>query len=152
MLETSCGNPYFVRALGTHTCSITALTMRPQVRRGYPLSLSISISGGKETNKDSLSNGERTGKSPPWESVALRRLNCSLGKRPQWRAGANSPGRGRQRGGEPRRARTLSHHEALSASRVVWECSPNRAVKSGQGSIMRRDRKTNNKNRKRKKK
>ncbi|KAK7379858.1 hypothetical protein VNO78_34241 [Psophocarpus tetragonolobus] len=38
---------------------------RPQVRRGYPLSLSISISGGKETNKDSLSNGERTGKSPP---------------------------------------------------------------------------------------
>ncbi|KAF1855647.1 hypothetical protein Lal_00046537 [Lupinus albus] len=32
-------------------------------RRGYPLSLSISISGGKETNKDSLSNGERTGKS-----------------------------------------------------------------------------------------
>ncbi|KAK7288995.1 hypothetical protein RIF29_02536 [Crotalaria pallida] len=38
---------------------------RLTVRRGYPLSLSISISGGKETNKDSLSNGERTGKSPP---------------------------------------------------------------------------------------
>lgn len=37
---------------------------RPQVRRDYPLSLSISISGGKETNKDSLSNGERTGNSP----------------------------------------------------------------------------------------
>src|SRR2546430_113148 len=29
--------------------------------------------------------------------------------------------------------RTLSHHEALSASRVVWECSPNRAVNSVQG-------------------
>ncbi|KAI3479050.1 hypothetical protein L1887_58968 [Cichorium endivia] len=28
-----------------------------------------------------------------------------------------------------RRARTLSHHEALSASRVVWECSPNRGGK-----------------------
>ncbi len=41
------------------------LPTRPQVRRGYPLSLSISISGGKETHKDSLSNGERTGKSPP---------------------------------------------------------------------------------------
>ncbi|CAF2152189.1 unnamed protein product [Brassica napus] len=27
---------------------------RPQVRRDHPLSLSISISGGKETNKDSL--------------------------------------------------------------------------------------------------
>ncbi|WZZ00058.1 hypothetical protein YC2023_072386 [Brassica napus] len=37
---------------------------RPEVRRDHPLSLSISISGGKETNKDSLSNGERTGKSP----------------------------------------------------------------------------------------
>lgn len=40
------------------------LTTRPQVRRGYPLSLSISISGGKETYKDSPSNGERTGNSP----------------------------------------------------------------------------------------
>ena len=37
---------------------------RPQVRRGHPLSLSISISGGKETYKDSPSNGERTGNSP----------------------------------------------------------------------------------------
>ena len=41
-----------------------ALRPRPQVRRDYPLSLSISISGGKETYKDSLSNGERTGNSP----------------------------------------------------------------------------------------
>ncbi|ESW26090.1 hypothetical protein PHAVU_003G090301 [Phaseolus vulgaris] len=32
---------------------------------GYPLSLSISISEGKETNKDSPSNGERIGKSQP---------------------------------------------------------------------------------------
>lgn len=42
--------------------------LRPQVRRGYPLSLSISISGGKETNEDSPSNGERTGNSPSLES------------------------------------------------------------------------------------
>lgn len=41
-----------------------ALPTRPQVRRDYPLSLSISISGGKETYKDSPSNGERTGNSP----------------------------------------------------------------------------------------
>ncbi|KAI5566012.1 hypothetical protein POPTR_008G224701v4 [Populus trichocarpa] len=39
-------------------------SLRPQVRRDYPLSLSISISGGKETYKDSPSNGERTGKCP----------------------------------------------------------------------------------------
>ena len=36
---------------------------RPQIRRDYPLNLSISISGGKETNQDSPSNGERTGNS-----------------------------------------------------------------------------------------
>ncbi len=45
--------------------------LRPQVRRGYPLSLSISISGGKETYKDSPSNGERTGNSPALESGGL---------------------------------------------------------------------------------
>ena len=31
---------------------------RPEIRRDYPLNLSILISGGKETNQDSLSNGE----------------------------------------------------------------------------------------------
>ncbi|KAI3475070.1 hypothetical protein L1887_63576 [Cichorium endivia] len=36
----------------------------PRSGGDYPLSLSISISGGKETYKDSLSNGERTGISP----------------------------------------------------------------------------------------
>lgn len=44
------------------------LGTRSQVRRGHPLSLSISISGGEETYQDSPSNGERTGKSPAWES------------------------------------------------------------------------------------
>ncbi|WZZ63562.1 LOW QUALITY PROTEIN: hypothetical protein YC2023_074932 [Brassica napus] len=41
------------------------MTQSPQrdPRQDHPLSLSISKSGGKETNKDSLSNGERTGKS-----------------------------------------------------------------------------------------
>lgn len=36
----------------------------PQIRQDHPLSLSISLSGGKETNEDFLSNGERTGSSP----------------------------------------------------------------------------------------
>ncbi|CAF2086855.1 unnamed protein product, partial [Brassica napus] len=45
---------------------------RPQVRRDHPLSLSISISGGKETNKDSLSNGERT-EEPSLKIGRLRR-------------------------------------------------------------------------------
>ena len=42
----------------------------PQIRRDHPLNLSISISGGKETNKDSLSNGERSGKSSSLKSLA----------------------------------------------------------------------------------
>jgi len=33
-------------------------TLRPEIRRDYPLNLSILLSGGKETNEDSLSNGE----------------------------------------------------------------------------------------------
>ena len=37
---------------------------RPELRQDYPLNLSISISGGKENNYDSPSNGERTGNSP----------------------------------------------------------------------------------------
>lgn len=44
------------------------IDMRPQDGRGDPLSLSISISGGEETYKDSPSNGERTGICPAWES------------------------------------------------------------------------------------
>ena len=31
---------------------------RPEIRRGYPPNLSILISGGKENNRDALSNGE----------------------------------------------------------------------------------------------
>ena len=30
----------------------------PEVKQDYPLNLSILLSGGKETNKDCLSNGE----------------------------------------------------------------------------------------------
>ncbi|KAK2812124.1 hypothetical protein Q5P01_000070 [Channa striata] len=42
----------------------TDLDSRPQIRRDDPLNLSILLSGGKETNQDSLSSGERRGKSP----------------------------------------------------------------------------------------
>ena len=37
---------------------------RPQLMCDYPLNLSILMRGGKETNRDSLSSGERNGKSP----------------------------------------------------------------------------------------
>ena len=45
----------------------------PQLRRDYPLNLSISISGGKETNRDSPSNGERSGNSSSLKSPAHSR-------------------------------------------------------------------------------
>ena len=47
------------------------LTLEPQIRRDYPPNLRISISGGKETNKYSLSNGERSGKSLSLKSLAV---------------------------------------------------------------------------------
>ena len=31
---------------------------KPELRWGYPLNLSISVSGGRETNQDSLSKGD----------------------------------------------------------------------------------------------
>ena len=34
------------------------LNSRPEIRQGYPPNLSILISGGKENNSDTLSNGE----------------------------------------------------------------------------------------------
>ena len=35
-----------------------SLFIRSQMKREHPLNLSILLRGGKETNKDSLSNGE----------------------------------------------------------------------------------------------
>lgn len=51
-------------AAAPHKHSSFALYIRPQIRRDYPLNLSILLGGGKETNKDSPSSGERTGRSP----------------------------------------------------------------------------------------
>ena len=35
-----------------------AFQYKPELRWGYPLNLSISVSGGRETNQDSLSKGD----------------------------------------------------------------------------------------------
>lgn len=45
-------------------------SFEPQIRRDHPLNLSISISGGRETNQDSPSNGERRGMSSSMKSPA----------------------------------------------------------------------------------
>ncbi|KAL0641115.1 hypothetical protein Bca4012_103526 [Brassica carinata] len=81
---------------------------RPQVRRDHPLSLSISISGGKETNKDSLSNGERTGRAQ-LENRASSANWCSLRSVLSDGPGPSSLERGAREGESPS-CRTLSHH------------------------------------------
>ena len=50
---------------------------RPDLRLGYLLNLSILVSRGIETKRDSLSNGERTGKSSCLKSRLLSRFVAS---------------------------------------------------------------------------
>ena len=63
-----CSFPCFIRP----TSIGLPFICRPEIRRDYPLNLSISVSGGKETNKDSLSSGERSGKSPAPNPLPVR--------------------------------------------------------------------------------
>ena len=51
----------------------SSLPLWPQIRQDHPLNLSISISGGRETNRDSLSNGEWSGNSSSRQSPASGR-------------------------------------------------------------------------------
>ena len=37
---------------------LTVIVHRHRMKQGYPLNLSISLSGGEETNQDAPSNGE----------------------------------------------------------------------------------------------
>ena len=73
------------KSLQLHDCRFTKFWFtsktdiaRPQIKHDYPLNLSISISGGKETNKDSPSSGERRGISPKPNPVALATRKCGL--------------------------------------------------------------------------
>jgi len=91
----------------------TNLWTRPRVRRHYPPDLSISLSGGKETNRDPLSSGERSGKSSGLKSGRASMAvvhaaanhrgapNCSLTRLDigKWMGcRQRSPGKGYQRG------------------------------------------------------
>lgn len=59
---------------GREIASMKRIRFRPQSRWEYPLNLSILLSGGKETNQDSPSSGERTGKSPAPNPAAVLRV------------------------------------------------------------------------------
>ncbi len=111
--------------------------MRPQVRRDHPLNLSISISGGKETNQDSPSSGERSGNSSGMESPVVveggGRIVAWRGS--LWRA-STAPevdlerrvGEGESPVGHTSGERR--HARLPSRSRVVWDCSPKWVVDS----------------------
>ena len=82
---STCFCPSTVEFDSTSACSLSVLPKTsyiwPQIRQDYPLNLSILISGGKETNKDSPSNGEWSGTSSNLKSPLLATANCSLEKR-----------------------------------------------------------------------
>ena len=59
-----------LRCVCSRQCRFKVSFLEPQIRRDHPLNLSISISGGRETNQDSPSNGERRGKSSSLKSPA----------------------------------------------------------------------------------
>ena len=71
--------------------AVRTVTFRPQVGREDPLDLSISLSGGKETNQDSPSSGERSGKSPAPNPRA------PAGAREVWREEVRVPAEPRRR-------------------------------------------------------
>ena len=53
-----CIHVYMLRCIYICIYVFNPLNFRPELRQEHPLNLSISISGGKETNKDFPSNGE----------------------------------------------------------------------------------------------
>jgi hypothetical protein len=96
------------------------------MKQDYPLNLSILLSGGKETNKDALSNGEWSGQSSTWKSDS--------------QAGFRIVGYRREisvlpwykwvlleyyiiEGENPVCDQELAAYDPCSQSRVVWDCS-----------------------------
>lgn len=78
--------------LPTHTTHVNTRSIRLEASGDYPPNLSISLSGGKEINRDLPSSGERTGASP-----ALNRGSAHAG-REMWGEGLPAHPRG---GGVP---------------------------------------------------
>ena len=92
--QTSSRAP-FLRSPGAPFCRERWCSYNKSIRLeasgDYPPNLSISLSGGKEINRDLLSSGERTGASP-----ALNRGSAHAG-REMWGEGLPAHPRGRGR-------------------------------------------------------
>jgi len=110
------------RRCATNRCRLCICLVSPQVRQDYPLNLSISVNGGKETNKDSHSSCERRGKSPALESVPVgyRDVGFSADAR---REGSRLSGpEWPDMEGEIPVRWELSGKRG-TASQIVWDCS-----------------------------
>ncbi|KAL0745412.1 hypothetical protein Bca101_102095 [Brassica carinata] len=92
---STCGGEFKPRNIvgrsGPEALDDPKSSTRPQVRRDHPLSLSISISGGKETNKDSLreASSATDRAQVPWKGAPGRpqsggkfRPRLNMGERP----------------------------------------------------------------------
>ena len=99
-------------------------------KQEYPLNLSISLSGGKEINKDYLSRGDWTGKSPRWKSLSLA-ASCNLINKEE-SSRISFLGTGRQRGWNPRIWRE-DKSIWMRMSQAAWYCSLNREINFFQG-------------------
>ena len=78
------------------------LWIRSQMKQEDPLNLSILLRGGKETNKDSPSNGEWSGNSSNLKSHRVTYANCNFEKRIRRWSGYKFFGTRHQRGWESR--------------------------------------------------
>jgi hypothetical protein len=116
----------------TSTSTTSRSTSRPQVRQDHPVNLSILMTGGKETNWDVLSSGERRGRRSNLKSGGLRTsrivvLRSAVAGTPSrvqaLRKGGDAEGEGPVRG-----PGVVPKHGRFSESRAVWECSPNRVI------------------------
>jgi hypothetical protein len=114
-----------------------AVRIATSVGRDHPANLSILITGGKETNRDVLSSGERSGRSSSPKSggprilrIVVFRRHPTGGLRGYKPSGTAATWRATSPCSDPRSPPTRG---LPSQSRVVWECSPNRVVDPIQG-------------------
>lgn len=70
-------SPFDSSARSRRTRGVEGTSLRCR-RRGNPLNLSISLSGGRETKPDAPSSGERTGPNPSVETRLSRVVVCRL--------------------------------------------------------------------------
>lgn len=92
---------------------------RPRIGRGHPANLSILLTGGKETNRDVLSSGERSGRCPNRTAVLEGAAECGgMGSRGGGK-GTNPSGRAEARRAIPRTCSARLRRANASESRAA---------------------------------